>query len=325
MSFGYQVLGFGSGGSAAAAFITASGGTETTSGDFKIHTFTGPGTFTVCSVGNAAGSNSVDYLVIAGGGGAGANGGGGGGAGGYRFSNGTASGCYSAGPSPLGASALPVSAQGYPISVGAGGARGTNAPPMPTSAHGVNGAVSTFSSITSAGGGFGVTNSGPITPPMSGGTGGSGGGSRGITPASAGNTPPTSPPQGNAGGAGLVCACVGAGGGGAGGAGGNTPTLPGGNPAQIGGTGGVGLSSSITGSAVPRASGATGGGCRGVPGVTFPSPPGGAGDGGTGGGAGGENATANTGGGGGGGGNYPPCTTGGIGGSGIVIIRYKFQ
>ena len=48
-------------------------------------------------------------------------GGGGGGAGGYRFSNGTASGCYTAGPSPLGATALPVSAQGYPITVGAGG------------------------------------------------------------------------------------------------------------------------------------------------------------------------------------------------------------
>ena len=29
------------------AFITATGGTITTCGDFKIHTFTGPGTFTV--------------------------------------------------------------------------------------------------------------------------------------------------------------------------------------------------------------------------------------------------------------------------------------
>jgi hypothetical protein len=33
--------------------------------------FTGPGTFTVCSVGNPAGSNTVDYLVVAGGGGGG--------------------------------------------------------------------------------------------------------------------------------------------------------------------------------------------------------------------------------------------------------------
>ena len=37
------------------------------------------------------------------------------------------SGCYSAGPSPLGSTALPVSAQAYPISVGAGGT-GSTAP-----------------------------------------------------------------------------------------------------------------------------------------------------------------------------------------------------
>ena len=33
-------------------FIVATGGTITTCGNFKIHTFTGPGTFTVSSVGN---------------------------------------------------------------------------------------------------------------------------------------------------------------------------------------------------------------------------------------------------------------------------------
>ena len=90
-----------------ATFITATGGTITTSGNFKIHSFTGPGTFTVCSVGNPIGSNTVDYLVVAGGGGAG--GGGGGGAGGYRESSGAASGCYSASPLGSGVSALPVS------------------------------------------------------------------------------------------------------------------------------------------------------------------------------------------------------------------------
>ena len=48
------------------AFISASGGnTVATCGDFKIHTFTGPGTFTVCSAGNAAGSDTVSYMVIA--------------------------------------------------------------------------------------------------------------------------------------------------------------------------------------------------------------------------------------------------------------------
>jgi hypothetical protein len=50
-------------------FITATGGTITTSGDFKIHTFTGDGCFVVSQVGNPAGGPSnVDYLVVAGGG-----------------------------------------------------------------------------------------------------------------------------------------------------------------------------------------------------------------------------------------------------------------
>ena len=52
-------------------FISATGGTETTSGNFKIHTFTGPGTFTVCKVACTAANNIVDYLVVAGGGGGG--------------------------------------------------------------------------------------------------------------------------------------------------------------------------------------------------------------------------------------------------------------
>src|SRR6056300_665406 len=72
-----------------AEFISATGGTVTTSGDFKIHTFTGDGCFVVSSVGNLIGGGSdVDYLVVAGGGGGGwANGGGGGGgAGGLRYS-----------------------------------------------------------------------------------------------------------------------------------------------------------------------------------------------------------------------------------------------
>ena len=73
-------------------YISATGGTETTSGDFKIHTFTGPGTFTVNRIATASpapGFNTVSYAVVAGGGGgaAGANpahGAGGGGAGGFR-------------------------------------------------------------------------------------------------------------------------------------------------------------------------------------------------------------------------------------------------
>ena len=78
-SFGYQGLGFGSGG-VAPKFTIACGGTVTTSGNFKIHTFTNPGTFTVSQVGDV---DQVSYVVVAGGaGGGGCQGGGGGGAGG---------------------------------------------------------------------------------------------------------------------------------------------------------------------------------------------------------------------------------------------------
>jgi len=71
------------------SFITATGGTITTSGNYKIHTFTGNGTFTVTAVGaGSVDSDKVEYVVVAGGGsgGNGTGGGGGGGAGGYRSS-----------------------------------------------------------------------------------------------------------------------------------------------------------------------------------------------------------------------------------------------
>jgi hypothetical protein len=54
------------------AYVAATGGSvSTVCTDFKVHTFTGPGTFCVSSAGNAAGSNTISYLVIAGGGGGG--------------------------------------------------------------------------------------------------------------------------------------------------------------------------------------------------------------------------------------------------------------
>ena len=66
--------------------ISATGGTITTSGDFKIHTFTGDGCFVVSSGGGPLAT--VDYLVVAGGGGGGnSNHGGGSGAGGFRESH----------------------------------------------------------------------------------------------------------------------------------------------------------------------------------------------------------------------------------------------
>jgi hypothetical protein len=185
------------------AYVAATGGTVTCCGDYKIHTFTGPGTFTVSCAGNAGGSNSVDYLVVAGGAGGGesinfptAFGGAGGGAGGFRESSGVASGCYSASPLGSGVSALPVSAQGYPIIIGAGGAGGPNTRN--------SGNPSTFSTITStAGGAGGNCNSSPVTNlGLPGGSGGGGGatGLGGPGGSGTGNTPPVSPPQGNHGG-----------------------------------------------------------------------------------------------------------------------------
>ena len=311
-------------------FITATGGTITCCGNFKIHTFTGPGTFTVSNAGNSAGSNKVDYLVVAGGGGGG-NGvyaGGGGGAGGYRESSGAASGCYSR--SPLGAcvSALPVSAQGYPITVGAGGAFAS--PPLCTTP-GAQGVASVAFSLTATGGGGGGSRNTPSGPANGGQPGGSGGGAgQADTPThqtyfGAGNTPPVSPSQGNPGGAGELnpvtpTASGGGGGGGATATGGNTP----GSQPNTGGAGGAGATTSISGT--PTAYGGGGGGsgynCSGA---------GGTGGGGTGSrypSVAGTSGTANTGGGGGGGGsgnNHPTATPGGAGGSGIVVIRYKFQ
>jgi hypothetical protein len=292
-------------------FIVATGGTITTvCTNYKVHTFTGPGTFTVTNAGAPCGSNTVDYLVIAGGGSGGGKGArGGGGAGGYRESGGTASGCYAVSPlgsSPSPVAALPVSVQGYSIAVGAGGVVDT------TVAQGLAGNVSTFSTITSAGGGGGNGCGGAAA------NGGSGGAGTFAAPAGLGNQPPVSPPQGNPGGSGAAYpALTASGGGGAGAPGGNnTPTA--------GGAGGAGATSSINGTPTTRGGGGGGG-------VYTPANrgPGGAGGGGQ--GADGPSpasaGTANTGGGGGGAGSTPSVQqqNGASGGSGIVIIRYKFQ
>ena len=48
------------------SYIVATGGTITTCGNDKIHTFTGPGTFTVSSAALCAADNVVSHMVIAG-------------------------------------------------------------------------------------------------------------------------------------------------------------------------------------------------------------------------------------------------------------------
>jgi len=302
----------------ALTYVAATGGTETTCGDYKIHTFTSPGTFTVTCGGSAGGSNTVDYLVIAGGGGGGgASSAGGGGAGGFRLSNST---CMpSPQTSPLATpTALPVSAQGYPITVGGGGSGG----PSSTPSVGAKGSDSVFSSITSTGGGFGASYPGP----GSAGPGGSGGGVGFAGTVGSGNTPPVSPSQGNNGGQGNNPA-GGGGGGGASATGGEGPNPPG----TAGGPGGAG--SFVVGSGFAGSNGTPGpvcgakyfsGGGAGRGGPAIGNPPGGVGGGGTGGcgSTGQTDGTTNTGGGGGGAGSGQ---AGRAGGSGIVIIRYKYQ
>ena len=297
-----------------AAFVSATGGTITTSGDYKIHTFTGPGTFCVSCAGNPAGSTTVDYMVVAGGGGGAADRGGGGGAGGYRESSGAASGCYSASPLGSGISALPVSAQGYPIIIGGGGTAGTTGAPQ----DGGNGVNSVFSTVTSTGGGFGSG-----SPPFSGGPGGSGGGARDdAASGGTGNTPPVAPPQGNPGGPSSSNGNTTAGGGGGATAAGQQGN---GNPTpSLQGDGGAGGTTSISGSPTSYAGGGGGGAGPG----SNPSV-GGAGGGGAGAILSGANSVAGNpgqgGGGGGGSGNPAPNGNGAAGGSGIVIIRYKYQ
>ena len=109
----------------AATFISATGGTITNTGNFRIHSFTGDGCFVVASVGNpvtpAVYRNKLDYLVVAGGGGGGTSHGGGGGAGGFRESDGKSAGCYTASPVKAACGALTVTATTFPITVGAGG------------------------------------------------------------------------------------------------------------------------------------------------------------------------------------------------------------
>ena len=294
-------------------FLTATGGTITTSGNCKIHTFTGPGTFTVTEASTIADNNKVAYMIVAGGG----SGGGyaGAGAGGFREGRCNPITPYTA--SPLVTTGVTVTATAFPIVVGAG----ASSPPC-SAVGGDNGSDSSALGLTSTGGGGAVGNpSGPDTKTGGSGGGGywqNGGGVRGS--GSAGNTPPVSPPQGNPGGNGNDVAGApnygGGGGGGAGATGGSA------SPGGAGG-GGNGVTTSITGSSVARAGGGGGGGYPPIPDGT---PSGGTGGGGPGGYTSpnrlGGSGTVNTG---GGGGASPPANTSGAGGSGIVVIRYKFQ
>ena len=293
-------------------YVVATGGTVTTFGDFKVHKFTGPGSFCVSNIGPA--SSAVDYLIVAGGGGGGTSGGGGGGAGGFRL-----------------LTCQPISVTSFPVAVGSGGTKGCCSP-------GGAGSTTTFKCNSSAGGGGGGKYCQSGVAGGSGGGGGSGCTSPGSYAGGAGNTPATPVSQGNAGGTGSGNPQPTGGGGGGGGAaavGANYVSAglggPGGNGTDISPTFGPGFGDSNF------FSGGGGAGAQSNPAYSIPgAPTGGNGGGGVGGGAsapygggtgqGGGNGSDNTGGGGGGSGNGgSPSPVAGIGGSGIVLIRYKFQ
>lgn len=259
--------------------------------------------------GASAGSPiSVEYLVIAGGGGGGGgsgfgSSGGGGGAGGYRSSiSGENSGGGCSAESALSLLTLTC----YTVTVGAGGSGGS------CNFASTNGSNSVFSTVTSTGGGRGLTPS--YNNPSTGGSGGGGRCTRGSGTVS----------QGFCGGLNTANCANTAGGGGGASTQGCDPNEDGfGCPGYRVTCGGTGVQSSVTGTATYRAGGGGGGSYIGWVAVT---------EGGLGGGGRGAEynccqptaGTVNTGGGGGGGmkrnnQNRPGCG----GGSGIVILRYS--
>jgi hypothetical protein len=311
-------------------YVVATGGTITCCGDFKIHTFTGPGTFEVTCAGNSTGNNELEYIVVAGGGQGGVNRRGGGGGGGFRFASPSLAPATYPGKPLAAPAAITASVASFPITVGGGAAQRPHPNPTPPTGFGLSGSPSTFSTITSAGGGGGSCSSSSAN--LVGGPGGSGGGgygnpSDGGTPTlagGAGNTPPVSPAQGRDGGDGGASAQT-SGGGGGGAINEGEDSASSGGTAALGGDG-AGVPTAFGSNGVPCGSfryyaggGAGGSGCS-------PAGPraGGKGGGGNG-GFPGSNATAgatNSGGGGGAGGQ---SGFGAAGGSGVVIIRYKFQ
>lgn len=106
-------------------YVEATGGTITTDGDYKLHTFTSSGTFEVTCAGST--DDTVQYMVAAGGGGGGGTIGGGGGGGGLLTST-----------------SYQVSAGKYEVIIGAGGAIGS------ATVQGSDGTLSSFGGMSPA-------------------------------------------------------------------------------------------------------------------------------------------------------------------------------
>jgi hypothetical protein len=275
-------------------YIDATGGTITTysSGgiNYKVHTFTSSGTFTVTAEGEG------DILMVAGGGSGGAdtNVSGGGGAGGVLIGT-----------------AFTIAPGTYNIVIGNGGSVGSN-----------GGDTTAFGAIA-IGGGSGAR--GDIPGAFAAASGGSGGGTTYLLPSSYGVGVQGNSAgligYGNNGGPGTANGGYPSGGGGGAGGAGITP-VDGIYPS----TGGIGIQNNFsTGSNVYYGGGGGGGTWVGMSGGISGAAQGGLGGGGRGGtnSGGGAVSTAgapNTGGGGGGSGSVSSPAS--AGGSGIVIIRY---
>jgi len=279
-------------------FIVATGGTETTAGDFKIHTFTTSGNFIVTQVGTV---NGAQVLVL------GAGGGGGGGHTNFSPGGGGASGGMVNQPE------RPITVKTYAITIGAGGTAG----PGTSALTGGQGGDTTFDTeLTAKGGSGGASgNSSSNTVAVGGCTGG--GSYNAIVVPDENQTTQSGDSGtfgfGNTGG-------DGDGVGGHAGGGGGTDTA-GQTATNIqSGDGGDGKTDFISGLGVIYGGGGGGGAT-----TTGTEGSGGTGGGGNGGieGADGQNAQA-VGSGGGGAGNMGN-KIGGTGFSGVCIIRYRFQ
>lgn len=285
-----------------------------TDGTNKVTTFTS-GSDSIQFQAATVQTTEIEFLVIAGGGGGGGGFGGGGGAGGYLSS---VSGEQSGGGTSSMFALAATDNTNYPVSVGAGGTPSTGTYPSNTA--GGTGINSSFSLITSFGGGGG----GSHNTANFGRVGGSGGAGSLAIPANgypgsgidgqgfdAGSHPSYTPENEYS-----------DGGGGAGSAGGAGSIV--GTWQSVSGAGGAGVVSSITGSVIERAGGGGGGGGGRTTG-TGGSATGGGGTGGSGSSdsatSTGASGTINSGG--GGGGQYRAFSgTGSSGGSGVIILRY---
>jgi hypothetical protein len=234
--------------------IAATGGSITTSGNYKIHTFTGTSNFVVT---DAPTGTTVEVLLIAGGGAGGSGYGGGGGGGGYYYNTG-----------------LSVTASTYTVTIGAGGTNTAGSLGI-----GTNGSDTIFGALATAygGGGGGDYNASAVGTAGNGGSGGGAGGA-GASSANAGTALAGQGSNGGIGAGSSISNAVGGGGGGAGGAGGAAST-------SIGGAGGIGSTNPIIGSTVGQAVSTSyylsgGGGGGGNPSVSLGS--GGSGGGGAG-------------------------------------------